>query len=329
MQMNTTKYILLFLKGLRGKLTAEEQGELQELKRQPDQYEQFQQLEQTWEVAGRYKQGYAPDVEAGLARLQARIAAEQRPKTQRRALPLWRAAAALALLAIAGWWLWQQHHAGTAPAFATAAAEVRETTLPDGSRVLLNEFSTLELAADFAAAPTRNVRLSGEAFFEVAHQPAAAFIIQTPETTIEVLGTAFNLRAYPHENFTEVEVQEGRVRFTLLSSQQSLELQAGERGVFYHDGEMEQQNGAALNALAWHTHRLEFRNIPLSEALPDIERYYKVKLELRDSPAAACALSMSFRQEPLQQVLKALKLIYNFEIIQASPQHYFLNQGGC
>jgi transmembrane sensor len=327
--MNTTRYILLFLKGLRGKLTAEEQDELQEMKHRPEEHEQFQQLEKTWEVAGRYKQGYAPDVEAGLARLQARIAAEQQPKPLRRLFPLWRAAAALALLAVAGWWIWQQSSPAATTSLTTAAGEVRETTLPDDSRVLLNELSFFEQTSDFDTQPRRAVRLSGEAFFAVAHRPEAPFIIQTPETTIEVLGTAFNLRAYPHESFTELEVQEGRVRFTLLRTQQSLELQAGERGIFYHDGAADQQNVAALNGHAWRTHRLEFRNTPLSEALPAIERYYKVKLELRDSAATACALSMSFRQEPLQQVLEALKLIYNFEIIQATEQHYLLKRGGC
>jgi transmembrane sensor len=332
--MDTTKHILLFFKKLRGELKPEEQRELLGLEAKDENKSFFKNLEEIWERSGQYKQGYEPDVEAGLARFQQRLAAEKnlRPEKRpaRRMLQSWRAAAAtLALLAMAGWWLWQNQSAPVALAYATAAGEVLETKLPDGSQVILNEHTSLQLPASFEGLAARNVQLNGEAYFKVAHQADAPFIIQTPEATVEVLGTAFNLRAYPNESFTEVEVQEGRVRFTQLSSQRVIELQAGERGIFYHNGEVAQQSAPALNALAWHTHRLEFRNVTLQEALPAIERYYKVKLELRNLQAASCSLSMAFSQESLQGVLDALKLIYGFSISQAADNYYILSQGGC
>ncbi len=332
--MDTTKHILLFFKKLRGDMKLEERQELLGLEAKEENTSLFKNLEELWERSGQYKQGYEPDVEAGLARFQQRLAteknlqAEKRPA--RRMLYSWRAvAAAIALVAMAGWWRWQNQSTPADLAYATAAGEVLETKLPDGSLVMLNEHASLYLPASFEGLAARKVQLQGEAYFKVAHQDDAPFIIQTPEATVEVLGTAFNLRAYPNEPFTEVEVQEGRVRFTPLSSQRAIELQAGERGIFYHHGEVAQQNAPSLNALAWHTHRLEFRNVPLQEALPAIERYYKVKLELRNQQAASCALSMAFSQETLQGVLDALKLIYGFNISQAADNYYIISQGGC
>ncbi len=92
--------------------------------------------------------------------------------------------------------------------------EPRKTVvLPDGSVVTLRSNSKIVLAKDFNTA-SRELHLSGEAFFDVAHQQQLPFIVHTDEVNIEVLGTVFNVSAYPGNELTETALFRGKVVVT-------------------------------------------------------------------------------------------------------------------
>ncbi len=333
--MEISKYILLFHKKLKGEIKPEEQKELAEWMSREEGAALARQLEKTWEAAGRYKEGYQPDTAGGLARFSERLSAAGQPPVLRpaggRLFRLMAAAAVLALLVLAGWWALSGPEGKTDGilVYSTSGGQSLEVPLPDGSRIVLNENSLLTLSEDFRTASSRQVELSGEAYFEVAPDPNRPFAITTPATRVEVLGTAFNLRAYPHEPFTEAAVHEGKVRFSDRQSGKSMALSAGDRAICEHGRSVAGEPAPEENAHAWRTHRLEFRNTPLQLALPDIERYFKVELELENSQAANCALTMAFEQDSLDMVLKALQLIYHFEVKQISKGRYMLMKGGC
>ena len=334
--MEISKYILLFHKKLKGEIKPEEDQALTEWMSREEGQVFARQMEKTWEASGRYKQGYEPDTAAGLARFRERLAAEKSRSSPLRASAGSRyrwmaAAAAVALLLVAGWWMLSNRASEGANilAFSTAIGETLEVPLPDGSTIILNESSLLTLAKDFRTAGSRQVELSGEAYFKVASNPNRPFVISTSETQVEVLGTAFNLRAYPDEAFTEVEVEEGLVRFKGRKSGETMKLSAGQRGICRHGKTMAERPSPELNAHSWRTHRLEFRDTPLQLALPDIERYFNVTLEVENSLSADCGLTMAFEQDSLDVVLKALQLIYHFEIKALGNGHYLLQKGGC
>jgi transmembrane sensor len=87
-------------------------------------------------------------------------------------------------------------------------------TLPDGTKVWLNADSKLTLAKQFTG-PTREVRLSGEAYFEVAHDKNHPFIISANAIKVKVLGTVFNLKAYPDDEDTETTLIQGQVEVSI------------------------------------------------------------------------------------------------------------------
>ncbi len=85
-------------------------------------------------------------------------------------------------------------------------------SLPDGTTGMLNSGSKLSYSLPFKN--NRQIKLEGEAWFEVRHDEEYPFEIRTGNSTLKVLGTSFNMSAYPDENYVEVVLQNGKVEFT-------------------------------------------------------------------------------------------------------------------
>ena len=102
----------------------------------------------------------------------------------------------------------------------------------------------------------------------------------------------------------------------------------GQRGICRPGTAMNAKDSPGLNAQSWRTHRLQFRNTPLSEALACLERHFKVELQLVNSQLADCGISMKFEDFTLNEVLDGLTLIFN---VQVYPMEggYRLEKGSC
>jgi len=183
-----------------------------------------------WKLTESYKSGYQPDVNQGLVRLKGKINNTDKVKRfsiQRRVLQM--AAAILLLIGFgAGYQLFST---STSNLQLQATNEIIHTLLPDGSEVSLNKYSQLSFPEKFEEGK-RVVQLNGEAFFKVKKDQNQPFIVQTANTEVEVLGTSFNLRAYPKEETISLEVEEGKVAFhlpdtpepTILTANQKVQL---------------------------------------------------------------------------------------------------------
>src|SRR5690606_28860685 len=85
--------------------------------------------------------------------------------------------------------------------------------LSDGTAVWLNAGAELQVSKSFSTAGKRQVKLNGEAYFEVQSDPSNPFLVETYESTIQVTGTKFNVRSYPEESWVETSLLEGKVAF--------------------------------------------------------------------------------------------------------------------
>lgn len=197
-----------------------------------------------------------------------------RPQTLR-----WMAlAACFTLLAVVGLSLWTQPITVTAP-----AGDIAEATLPDGSQIILNSGSTLSYSRGFGN-DTRTVSLTGEAFFDV-QKATTPFVVNTFNGSTTVLGTEFNVRAWPDDPApaTQVAVVSGVVRLTSESGS-FVTLTAGEASALAQHASAPTAPASVETdfALAWQKNGFKFTSTPLGTLLREVERRYDVAIHVSD-----------------------------------------------
>lgn len=221
--------------------------------------------------------------------------------TRRRELRRWAAVACAAAVAAVTVSLKQWDRPGR---YATATGEQRIIKLDDGSVMYLN---TRSHARVHYSATTRSIELaSGEASFVVARDTSRPFLVTAGATTIQAIGTEFNV--YRHGSETAVAVIEGRVR--VLTHERPLPLNAGEEANVATDGKVTTRKTAGVaTAVAWRERRLVFRESPLSEIVAEFNRYNETpRLRVEATATAARRYSGIFdAYDPssLAQVLSA------------------------
>jgi ferric-dicitrate binding protein FerR (iron transport regulator) len=211
--------------------------------------------------------------------------------------------------------------------------------LPDGTQVWLNSGSNISYENDFGG-DTRQVKLTGEAFFDVVKDPARPFVIHTATLDIKVLGTAFNVRSYPEEKVTETALIRGAVEITLkASADKKIVLKPNEKLVVSNDSSWLQKD-SALNVKApkktavmtltqvhhldkdsiatemlWTKNKLVFDGETLSEVALKLERWYGVKVIIKGEELKSIEYTGVFSDDNLTEVLYALQLSGNFKYV--------------
>jgi transmembrane sensor len=182
-----------------------------------------------------------------------------------------------------------------------------QLTLPDGSKVWLNAASSLRYPTEFNS-KERLVELTGEAFFEVAHDPSSPFVVETNRQHVKVLGTSFNLYAYNTEKKIITTLVQGSVVLSyadgsdLLKTQQLL---PGQQSVL-HDNGMQVKNVEIDQYISWKDGTFMLSNADLATFAQQIERWYDVEL-LIDSSLKEVRISGIFsRKANLSELLEAI-----------------------
>ena len=209
-----------------------------------------------------------------------------------------------------------------------SGTEQRMFILPDSSQVWLNKNS--KLLYHPAGGAERAVVLIGEAFFEVKHNPQRPFTVETAEALTTVLGTSFNLRAYPEEETTELWVATGKVAFAAEDRKAQTLVPAGYAAILQKQANtISKFQSLTENAWAWKSGTLAFRDQPLGEVIPLLERYYGVSLRVQNSQLANCRFTGSFRQAELEEVLRVLEATLQLDYSQINNQTYTISGPGC
>ena len=149
-----------------------------------------------------------------------------------------------------------------------------EVQLPDGSKVILNAASSLTYPVSFAKQKQRIVELSGEAYFEVAHNKAQPFLVKTASQTVEVLGTHFNINSYPDEKNIATTLAEGSVKVS--SKGNSKLLKPGEQSL-NTDGSISIRQADMETALAWKNGNIIFKSAGIEEIMKQVKRWYNIE----------------------------------------------------
>jgi transmembrane sensor len=188
--------------------------------------------------------------------------------------------------------------------FAPMGARV-SFNLPDGTTGMLNSGSYLTYSMPFTN--NRKISLEGEAWFEVKKDPQHPFEISAGSTSVNVLGTSFNMSAYPAENYVEVVLYEGSVEFKDNLSKANVMMNPSERLV-YKDGKTTKVIVDPSTYTAWTEGKLVFRGDPMSELTRRIERWYNVKINIANEELEKYTFHATFQDDTLEDVLRFLCL---------------------
>lgn len=207
--------------------------------------------------------------------------------------------------------------------------------LPDGTTVWLNAGSELHFVSDFNSA-TREVRLDGEAYFDVAKKEGKPFIVHTGGINIKVLGTAFNVKSYPEDKNVETTLYHGRVQVyrpeedankgidlrpnqkLILPKQAAIEKEKLSKDIL-PDSYLSYSNFviAPIDSTkkenerfetAWLFSRLEFRGDNFEELSYKLERWYNVNIAFADENVKRLNFNGSFEKESIEEAFAALRM---------------------
>lgn len=182
--------------------------------------------------------------------------------------------------------------------------------LPDGSVVMLNSNSTLSYPAEFDG-KQREVKLLGEAYFEVSKDPKHPFIVNTPyQASIKVYGTKFNVEAYAKDSMLTASLKEGSIALSYLGKDGKMKEQMLLPGqsVSYRDDELPMLMGDNIVDIntAWTQGKIIFRNTPLKEVIHELEKTYNVKFLVRNPKVYANRFTGTLDGQHLDRILYVL-----------------------
>lgn len=300
-----------------GNISAEERKALLQWAGENEANRQFfDEMIQLWSISGEADEPFETDAEEAWSALEEKLPADDQdpgatpPKVVRLKKKRfdWRIAAAVAILLTGAWWIVQPF--ANPPQNEILAEQLNDAphTLPDGSKVWLNEDSRLTYDPRFNK---RNITLEGEAFFEIARDERRPFSVQAGSARTTVLGTSFNLRAYPEEDRVELAVKTGRVKFESLKNKNeeaAATLEKGQAAYLVKESpEPVLDETISGNTTAWMTDTLVFDNDQMYKVINDLRKYFRIDIQVEDEGAYDCNFNSTFPQPKLEYVFEELE----------------------
>lgn len=235
------------------------------------------------------------------------------PFYKRRNTVRWAAAAAFLLALGTGAWMYSTNRtpapmaAGVqkkhAPALIAATTSIRTgnrerkiLVLSDSTRIVLNSGSEVRYPDQFDP-QRREIFLEGEAFFEVSNAAAWPFVIHSAGgMTTTVLGTSFNIKAYPGRSQAIVSVVTGKVKISKDKKDISTLIKGQEMHLTMLTGEVTQRNTTGINAAGWQTGDISFNDEPLADILKDLQIFYGINIKISNPGLANLQITTGFKK---------------------------------
>lgn len=333
--MKEIEVYILIEKELTGRITEPELQLLEQWKTASAENQKlYTALSRTWETSSSYHPPLDIDTAGEFDKLTDRI--RKSGTLEAKVLPINRnlrsfmkiAAGFLFIGMVVAWFFSSQQNKTQWKIVETKQNEIKEIILPDQTKVVLNQLSVLTYPTRFDDIK-REVKLTGEAFFDVKRDVNQPFTIETTHTITTVLGTSFDIRAYQTESLTQIAVKTGRVR--VQSDQVNASVQLEPMDITSYDNHARTfatKTDNSLKAFDWLNPKLVFEAVSLKSVIQQLKDKFKIEIILEDRSLENCAFSASFRQPRLEDVLKSLKAIFMFEIV-STEKEVILKGGKC
>lgn len=200
----------------------------------------------------------------------------------------------------------------------------KEIILPDGSHVWLNAQSSLSYSKSFNR--SRNVKLTGEALFDVVKSEGKNFTVETSNIKIEVLGTVFLVNERAGSDITETVLESGLVNITINNTDKDLNLNPGE--LFVYNSTDDSSSIELVNASSytgWTADKLSFTNIPMNELIIQLEKWYNIDIVCNNKNILNIPVSITVDEEPLEETLFLLSQVVSLNWTADNDNRIILN----
>ncbi len=308
---------------LRGELAGEERSNIETwLQSAPENRSRLLEVEVVWQDTGRVEELAIPElnVETALEKVKARKAqlTLEEPQSSGASWILRVAAILVVGLGLSLWFYTRTE----APLELSALDNQVQQTLADGSQLTLEAGSSVEIVP---FGETREVRLTGTAYFEVTPDPEKPFLVATDDLQVQVLGTRFSVSE--EEELTIVSVEEGRVQVAsatqqlILEKNQTASLNRATRTLTLVEA---QDTGEHR---FWKTKQLAFRSMKLGDVVQTLKRVYKTDIVIDPETSADCLISVSFEDEDLRDVLNIISITLGMQVVEEQNQIRLVGEG--
>lgn len=337
MEQDLTYHNILLTRYFSGETTPEEDQILVDwVKSDPKNQAEFKRFQKTWMLLQADKLANGNALASDWSRLeQATVNQKQniRPTTSQKTakiLSLKRLisiAAAFLVVTITSWLLYQNFFKQQGGSL-LASTTLVEGQLPDGTLVSLNTNSRIDFES--FSGKERQVKLLGEAWFDVAHDSKKPFVVTAGNLQVKVLGTAFYLNARELASKMELILMRGRVAVYYKDKpEEFVVLEPGEKVEVAGDhGKIIKKRNEDENFLAWKTKKLVFKDRTLTEAIALINKVYNSNLIIDNEKVGRCRISAEFDNQSLSAILNVLEVTLGIKAVQNGNQ-IIINGNGC
>ncbi len=226
------------------------------------------------------------------------------------------AAASLVFALLGGLWWFTQ----STTTFHTSYGEKQEILLADGSKVTLNAQSEIKVSKNLANKPIREVWLKGEAYFEIAKRSNTKFIVHTPETHIEVLGTMFNVNTRREK--TSVVLTEGKVQL-MNEADHPWVMKPGQMAIVDKNKAILSHNVIPEHYHSWKESYLIMEDKPVVEIVDMVKDTYGIQIQFQDSSLLKKRLSGKLATDRSEQFLENLSTILECDLVKQGNGYEF------
>lgn len=298
MHMEESKIDKLIARILKHEATTQEQLDFQQMMEKDESIKKkYKSAAYIWENASEID----VDTDAAWQRFKSKAIDKKQPVNLIFSYRKYAAAASIVLFSLIGLSLGYRYLTGTITV-QTASNEMKQIQMRDGSEIYLYASSSITYPR-YIIRDKREIKLTGEAFFEVAPNPEKPFIIEASNSTTEVLGTSFIVKS--KSEMDELHVRTGKVKF---------DTQKGSKGVFTAGMSAVITNSGDLNEVvqddnvfAFHQKKLIFTNSKMSYVIQTVSEYFHVSIKTENEAILNCTLTAEFNNPSLNEVLKVLE----------------------
>lgn len=329
MDKNYTHIDDLLGKSLAKETTTDEELVIQNwLKESPDNEQYFKEFQWLWAKMQEVKPFKRVDTEGALGKLHARMEVTPTLKAVKTPNKIFNLSFIMKVAAVffIGFAIYSQFTKPEKPIIIQATLTAKTDTLMDGSIITLNKKSGLTLSDRFNK-KERRMKLTGEAYFEVAHDATRPFVVEIQDLEVVAVGTAFNIDNVADNRRVSIMVTDGKVK--VANKTETEYAMKGETAVYdMQTGHISIEKREDANKLAYKTRHLRFDETPLSMAVAQLSQVYGVNIILKNKQLENCPLVVTFDNKPLEDVLMILEKTFSI-VVEKSGETIVLTGGNC